>query len=273
MTDAVLWSVFVALLSGALYFAWPRAPGWDPVTFHHVVLATLLRGEVEAVDGKLEDWKARLDVVLPRGPRPPSGGWTEDPDHLGAAYDPVVRLGADATWDALAAGAPPVEAALVRRLADVRLVWVGEPAVELPGLGAHRLDEPDLASLLARFPDAHLRFVLATRDQGQALLVALRDAPAVRDRVRACVFVGARFDPAWLATSLTHVAFDTEVDRTVPWFVLRAEEGADTGLVEPEVPATGRRSIAVHDLGIVTPSGLAEPAAARALALLLAAIG
>ena len=116
MSDAVLWSIFVALFSGALFFAWPRSPRWDPVLFHHMVLATLLRGEVEGKDGKLEDWKGLLDAVLPRGPRPPSGGWTEEPTLLGSDYDLAQRLGADATWDGLAEAAPPVDAARTRRL-------------------------------------------------------------------------------------------------------------------------------------------------------------
>jgi hypothetical protein len=272
MTDAVLWSAFVALLSGALFFAWPRPPAWDPVLFHHMVLATLLRAEVEGVDGKLADWQARLDAVLPRGPRPPPGGWTVDPALLGPDYDLVQRLGAEATWDALAEGAPAVEAARDRRLGDVVLAWVGEPALAVPGVRSRTLASADLGTLLTQFPEPHQRFVLATRAEGPALLAALRDAPAVRDRVRACLFVGAEFDPAWLAANLTHLAFDTELDRTVPWFVLRTAEAPEALLAEPEIPPTGRRSIAVHDLGVVAVETLSEPAAGRAMALLVAAL-
>lgn len=273
MNDAALWSIFVALLCGALFFAWPRPPAWDPVLFHHMALATFLRGEVEAANGKLEDWKARLDAVLPRGPRPPSGGWTEEPALLGADYDPVQRLGAEATWDALAEGAPAVDAARARRLTDVTLVWVGEPAVVVPGIHTRTLAEADLASLLSPLPEPHQRFVLATREHGAAVLAALREAPSVRDRLRACLFVGASFDPAWLAEKFTQVAFDTELDRTVPWFVLRTADTAEAKLVEPPIPPTGRRSLAVHDLGLAAPETLTHPAGARALAVLLAALG
>ena len=44
MTDAVLWSAFLALFAGACYFAWPRPPRWDPAVFHHLVLANLHGG-------------------------------------------------------------------------------------------------------------------------------------------------------------------------------------------------------------------------------------
>ena len=273
MTDAALWSTFVALLCGALYFAWPRPPAWDPVLFHHLALATLLRGEVEAADGKLEDWKLRLDALLPRGPRPPSGGWTEDPALLGEDYDLAHRLGANCSWDALAANAPAIAAAEQRRFGDVTLVWIGEPALHVPGIATRTQPTAELASLLVAFPELHQRFVLATRHHGAALLAALREAPSVRDRVLACLFVGATFDAAWLAAHFSHVAFDTELDRTVPWFVWRCGEGEDAVLAEPVIPATGRRSIAVHDLGKGDASTLGEPAVGRAMALLLAAVG
>lgn len=273
MSDAVLWSMFVALFSGALFFAWPRSPRWDPVLFHHMVLATLLRGEVEGKDGKLEDWKGLLDAVLPRGPRPPSGGWTEEPTLLGSDYDLAQRLGADASWDGLAEAAPPVDAARTRRLADLTLVWVGPPALEVPGVATRTLDDLDLVSLLGAYPEPHQRFVLATRDHGAALLAALREAPALRDRLRACLFVGATFDPAWLAEHFTQVGFDTEMDRTVPWFQLRTDDRPESRLVEPPIPATGRHSVAVLDLGLMAKDTLAHPAEGRALATLFAALG
>lgn len=273
MMDTALWSAFVALMAGALYFAWPRSPAWHPPLFHHMVLTTLIRGEVEAANGTLDELKVRLARLLLAGPKPPSGGWTEDPTLLGKDYDPVVLLGVGATWDAIADRDPAVGAAVHRRLSDVRLVWVGEPAFVVPGITAHTVATASAETILRHAEAPSTRLVVATRDHGAALLVALREAPALRDRLRAVWFVGARFDPLWNAAKLTQDAFDTEVDRVTPWFVLRLEDGEGTALTEPPTPASGRRSFAVHDLGKADPALLAEPSLGEAVAIVLAGSG
>lgn len=268
--DAALWALFVGLLGAGLWIARPRPPRWSPVLFHHAVLATLLRGRVEAAGGTIEDWEALLRSRLPAGPTPPPGGWTEDPDALGPDYDPVARLGADATWEALAAGHPAVAEAVHRRFDDVRLVWFGEPALVIPGVPRHVLAEPQLADLALPDQKPSTRLVLATRDHGARLVAALRDAPGLRDRVRALLFVDATFDPA---VPVSQDAFDTEVDRTTPWFVLRTRAGADAELADPPLPDSQRRSLQVHDLGTVSAEALADPALGQSVAILLAAGG
>ncbi|MSQ02239.1 MAG: hypothetical protein EXR71_10185 [Myxococcales bacterium] len=270
MTDVLLWAFFVALLTAALTFAWPRQPGWDPVTFHHLVLATLVRGEVEASGADRGAWRARLDLLLPTGPTAPGGGWTLDPDELGADYATEERLGAGVTWDAVAAGAPCVAEVVTRRLEDVRLIWFGAAPLDIPGVVTLAAEGVTLQTMTGPGIRASTRFVLATREHGAALLTALRNAPDRRDRIRALLFVDAQFDPA---AEVRQDDFDTELDRTTPWFVLRSREGDDTRLAEPPVPETQRRSIRVHDLGRVPGASLSEPLLARSLAILLAAAG
>ena len=273
MTDPVLWSSFVALMCGAVYFAWPRPPAWHPATFHHFALATLLRGEVEAQKGAAEAWNARLVALLPVGPKPPVGGWTEDPEQLGGDYDPVVRLGVGATWDAVADRAIVVGEAVHRRLADVILVWVGESALAIPGVRTHVVASADAEAVLALLDAPSSRVVLATRSHGAAVLAALKGAPALRDRIRAVWFVGANFDVEWNTAQLSLDAFDTEVDRVTPWFVLRLDDAENAALVEPPTPASGRRSFAVYDLGRADPALLAQSSYGEATAMVMAAIG
>ena len=270
MTDLVLWMSFLLLLAAALTFAWPRPPGWDPVTFHHLALASLVRGAVEAAGGDLEAWRARLGSVLPIGPAAPGGGWTLDPDELGADYSTAERLGAGATWDAVAAGAPAVAEVVTRRLDDVRLIWFGAAPLDIPGVVTLAAAAVTLETMSGPGIAASTRFVLATRDHGAALLTALKAAPDRRDRIRALLFVDATFD---LAAELRQDDFDTELDRTTPWFVLRTRDEADAMLADPPVPETQRRSIRVHDLGQLSIAALSEPLLARSVAILLAAAG
>ena len=268
MIDAALWSVFIALLAGTFYFAWPRPPAWDPVMFHSIVLATLHRGELEAGGKQLSDWQARLATALPSGPRPPAGGWTEDPAMLGDAYNPAVRIGTACSWDALAALAPGAIEAIERRLTDVVLVWIGAPALDLPHVLQRALPLPDAGTIDALISRSSQRIVLATRTEGPALVAALQASPGLRDRVRALLLVGTSFDPS---VALTQAAFETEIDRVVPWFVLRTDPGPFT-LLEPALPPSGRQSFRVLDLGQIDPAQLSGPHLGRALTVLVAAV-
>lgn len=269
MTDAALWSAFLALCGGALYFAWPRPPAWDPATFHHLVLANLHGGELEKVGGTLEAWKARCSAALPRGPRPPAAGWTGDPALLGPDYDPAVRVGAACTWLALGEATPAALEAVERRLADVRVAWVGPVVVELPHVVNREV--ADLAGALALVDARHQRLVLATGGDATPVLRALAAAPGLRDRLRAVLLVGARLDEAFVRDELRHEAFDTEMAQRIPWITLR-DEGVPP-LVEPPPPASQRAPIEVVDLGVRVAGVPADPHAARALAVLLAALG
>ncbi len=268
MTDELLWSAFVALFLGALFFAWPRPPRWSPALFHHAVLANLHGGELEKANATLDDWKARCEAVIPRGPRPPAAGWTGDPALLGPDHDPSVRIGAACTWLALGEGEEKALATVSRRLADVRLAWIGPGAVTVPHVegGAVASLEAAAASLGAR----HHRLVLVLSGDATAALTALREAPGLRDQLRAVVLVEATIDPDFLATRLSQEAFDTELAQSIPWFVYRS--AGQPELAEPPIPASGRRAIAVHDLGELPPAWQEDPHLRRALATLLAAL-
>jgi len=268
VTDALLWSAFVAFFVGALYFAWPRPPRWSPALFHHAVLANLHGGELEKAGASLGDWKARCDKVIPRGPRPPAAGWTGDPALLGPDHDPSVRIGAACTWLALGEGDAQALAALSRRLVDVRLAWIGPGAVPVPHVEGG--EAASLADAAATLGARHHRLVLVLSGDATPTLAALREAPGLRDRLRAVVLVGAGIDPGFVATQLTQEAFDTELAQSIPWLVYR--EAGQPGLAEPPLPPSGRRAIAVHDLGELPVAWRDDPHLPRALASLLAAL-
>ena len=154
------------------------------------------------------------------------------------------------------------------------MVWVGAPAVEVPEVATRVA--PDATAVDATLDDAlpnpQARLVLATREAPGVVLRRLHAEPGLRDRVRAVVFVGAELDTEreWLATNFTHVAFDLELARRLPFLVLRTAEGAGQRLRPP--PATTRDVVWVLDLGRTEPDAHADPTRGRALALTLAAL-
>jgi hypothetical protein len=85
------------------------------------------------------------------------------------------------------------------------------------------------------------------------------------------LLVGSRLDPDWVAAHFTHLAFDVEVQRDVPYVTLRLP--GSTELRTPPPPPTARTSIAVVDLGEIDPGALDDASTARALGALVAAIG
>lgn len=269
MIDAALWSLFVGLLAGALFFAWPRPPGWDPVLFHTMVLSTLHRGELESAGKVLADWQARIASALPVGPRPPSGGWTEDPELLGREYDPALRIGTACGWEALAAASKPAHEAIARRLADTVCINIGAGVPDLPLVTTHHLEQADAAAANALAPAPAQRLVLVTSRLAAEVVRMLLDHPRLRDRTRAVIFFGAEWHEA---INLTQVALDTELDRTTPWFFLRSNQEMSTPPAEPPVPPSGRRSVQFFDLGQLPPAELSSPHLARSLAVLLAAV-
>lgn len=270
LVDTALWTAAVVLGSAALWLSRPRPPTYDTARLFGMLVATRIRGEVEAAGGDMPQWKARIDAELPKGPHPGVTGWTGDPAALGPDHDPAVRVGADCTWDAVADWTEAARAAVRRRLADVRLVWIGAEAFPVPEIDSVTLPAPDDAAIAALLNRPELRVVLAAGD-APALLQWLHDAPALRDRVRAVVLVGAQVDPAWATEHLTHGAFETELVREVPFLQLRTDGAA--ALPEPAEATNHRRSIALVDLGEVAATKVSTDIHGRALAVLLAAIG
>ncbi len=256
--DAALWSIAVALLALALWFGRGGAPAWDPAAFFGAVLAALFG------PGKLP---------LTAGPVP-AEGFVGTPEELDAVDDPRVRLGPEVTWPDVAGWSDATRAALARRLQGVPVVWFEPPAVTLDGVEVVVLDTVDaeaLAPLLAR---PEVRLVLAAHTRADAVLRMLRDAPGVRDRLRAVLLVAPALDAEWLAANFTHPAFDVEVVREVPYLTLRAGPDAEAQrLPDPPTPPTGRRALVPVDLGVLPADLLHDPRVGRALAALCAALG
>jgi hypothetical protein len=156
------------------------------------------------------------------------------------------------------------------------------------------------ASLRALTPRAADRLVLVVLgDVGPLLLAALVADPELRDRVVTLLFDGCPLggvpdDPpaglsrpereAWLSEHFTQDALDTELRRCTPYCTIaRLEPGASPPgdgrvpwslqrLDEPAVPPSGRRPVAVVDLGAAHADRqlLAPVVQARSLLLLLA---
>lgn len=256
--DAVLWSLAAGLAAVALWLSRGGGPAWDPASFFGGVLSALFG------PGRLP---------LTGGPVP-EGGFFGTPDDLAAVDDPGVRLGPDCSWTAVAGWAEPVPATIARRLEGVRLVWFEPPLVQLEGIEPIVFDTLDVAPLLPLLDRADVRLVVAAHARADAVLRWLHDTPGVRDRLRAVLLVAPALDGSWLAEHFTHPAFDVEVAREVPYFTLRAGEGVDRQrLPDPKTPPTGRRSLAVVDLGVLPRELLADPRIGRALSALCAALG
>lgn len=245
--DAALWSAAIALGAFATWLALPRPPTWDP----RRLFALALGPTVPLADGA-------------------------DPATAGPEDDPRRRLGPGCDADAVARWATPVEAALRRRFAGERLVWFEAPALTVPELpvsvlGSPAAAEPALEGLLA---DRGTRLVLAARHEAGGLLRLLHGAPGLRDRVRAVLLVDADLsaDQDWIAAHFTHAGFDLEQARVVPFLTLRVQGRTGQVLRPPPAVDRGFPSVSVVDLGAVPAEAVGEPAVARAVAVVLAAV-
>lgn len=260
LVDAMLWAAAAVLLAAALIVQAGQERPWDPAVFFAAALAAARRA-------------AGLDPVPLTGGPIPNEGWDGDVDALDDDVAPGARLAPGLTWSGLVGASG--QAAIERRTADVRVVWFEEPRVAVEAVATDVFvdaDEDRLSALLAPLlvrPET--RLVIAAGRRSDFVLRVLAAAPGLRDRVRAVLLVGAEPDAAWLAASFTHAAFDVEVQREVPFLVLRA--AGSPVLPDPADPPTGRRSIAVVDLGEIGADALAAPSTARALGALVAAVG
>ncbi len=247
----------------------------------------------------------------------------DDPALLGREYDPAHWLGAGCAWDSLASWDQVVVGVLARRFQHEHCLLVHDaaeaPLVDdlLAGLEGLLQGSPvllddveptrsrarELASHLLSWLDSRERRLIlwALGDAGPLLLAALREAPALRDRVTAVIALGSPFggvpgDPppgldqqtrsAWLHDEFTQENMDLELKRSVPYLLLQRldPEAAEPGdgripwgqqvLREPPVPPSGRRPVRVADLGPVLGDGSLLPPAylARAIILTLLAL-
>jgi hypothetical protein len=260
LVDAALWASAAVLLAAALIVQARQERPWDPAVYFAASLAAARRAAGLA------------PVPLTGGPIP-AEGWDGDVDALDDDVSPDVRLAPGLDWGGVSG--TEALAAIARRASGVHVVWFEEPTVVIEGVAAAIFADVDeegasqvLSPLLER-PEARLVIAAATRADFALRLLAA--SPGLRDRLRAVLLVGARPDAAWLAASFTHPGFDVEVQREVPYLVLRV--GGSPMLPDPPDPPTARRSIAAVDLGEIDAAALAEPSTARALGALVAAVG
>jgi hypothetical protein len=258
LVDAVLWSVAAGLLAVVVWLTRAAGPPWDPASFFAAVLAAL---------------SGPGNLPLTGGPVP-AEGFEGTPAQLEAVDDPRLRLGAECGWTEVAGWTDATRSAVARRVENVRIVWFEPPPVMVDGLETTVLDAVDLEALDRLLTRADTRLILAAHARADAVLRLLHDAHGLRDRLRAVLLVAPTLDAEWLATHFTHAAFDTELNRQVPYVTLRAGPDADAQrLPDPPTPPTGRRAIQVVDLGVLPADRLGDASVGRALAALCAALG
>ncbi len=213
-----------ALAAWGAWLSVPRSPVLDWERLFKLTLATLHRGEVEAIGGDAASWRERLEGFL----TDPTAAETlmEDPADLGADWDPEPVLGAGATWDAIAAWDAPVREGLTRRLGHVVFACAGPSLAEnIRAANLRAVDVPvgappaeSLAAPLTALSDRLI--ILCDGARAGPLMRMLAQTPALRDRLLALVSIGGALPPEdaeWLKEAFTHEAFDTELLRTTPY--------------------------------------------------------
>lgn len=202
-----------------------------------------------------------------------------DPSELGAAYDPSRVLAPGLGWERVAVWDADVQTAIARRAQDTVLAVIGrssEPfSAAVPHAAAVQSETASEDELLALVPEAHQRLaVIAEGDAVAELLRTLHGSPALRDRVRMVVSIGATMDAEWMAEHFGHLAFDTELNRQTPYAAITdvvdpAATIPDQRFPVPEVPPSGWAPIASMDLGVLPVSQNDPKLIARALWVVL----
>ena len=266
----------------------PRTPDLEAKRWFDVILATLLRGEVEAAGGGADAWESRVLDWMPRG----RGDRTPllDPHRLGKEYDPASQLGRELGWDALAAwggGDARFGEVLARRFPARWLLVRG--AASDPVLSALEAQLGDRAIVGSAIEQASLvalarsvsgdpadRLVVAAAGDGAfAALQALEGLPELRDRVLAVVLIGASLGgpetQAWLATRFRHDVLDTEANRPTIYATLRWHD-AEAETMRLPVPTGPPAASWIDGLDLGTfPVGTPPDLLARGLQALIAA--
>lgn len=167
----------------------------------------------------------------------------DDPNDLGAAYDPVTVLGPQGKWDALVDWGAK-DSAFPGLLAGRSPLWVlvdgaehGQPAVfdalekllprfrRVPWVDATAAPVEDALRDLSEDPSQ--RFVLVGQAEGiQTVLAAMVDNPGLRDRTFAVLSIGGAIlgDPArtdWMEGRFTHHNLNTEMSRTTAYLAVQ----------------------------------------------------
>lgn len=280
MVELVLWSLVVALFTFALWLARRRPRGWEPGE-RFGRLRAAARGEAVAGPlglgarvgpADLATDSPRFRELLTRRLGRDRVVWFEPPaiivPGIGVEVLPAPRVA-----DPAPGSTPGSLAARLRELARrvFRVpAWLGgEP--EGPREAAHGAGETALEALV---DGRDRRFVLAAKAEALPVLRLLHDLPWLRDHCRAVLLVEPALadDRPWIDAEFTHRAFDMDLARTLPFFVLRGEGAVGQVLRTPDADPSVPAVIEVIDLGAHSPDWLADPATGRALAGVLAAL-
>jgi len=207
----------------------------------------------------------------------------EDPEKLGAAYDPRPTLGPQSDWTALCDWAPVVVEGLGRSHRHRVFCVIGDPGLEealkeaLPGLRSLAWQaEAGIEPLEAALVDpADRLYVIAQGPDLGAFLTLLGAQAGLRDRLLALISLGAetlagvaRFDHDSHDTELNRLtlyAAAIDVDPAAPL----ARAWAPQRFPNPPLPPSGRQSILPVDLGPLVLPALPRQRLARALLLYL----
>ena len=211
------------------------------------------------------------DPTLIRGVGP--GSWPLSAERV---------LGPGSNWDAIAAWSPGVVEGLMRRMAHIVFVGVGEAdwrgLCPVPGLRVVEVRELDSQALMsaveAALEEASDRLIFGLADGSTDVVLGLmKDNALIRDRVVGVVAMGVDVHTEWMNEHFTHRAMEPELQRTLPFFSLvdvapeepLARSWARQRFPDPTVTEGSRRSIEAIDLGPVPLKQLADPLLGRAL--------
>ena len=216
----------------------------------------------------------------------------ENPDSLGADFDPASWLGHEASWEQISTWDPVVIAHLKRKLSHLRFVIITDEA--------HTKEAHAVASSIGQIRPAtvhgeleEIQFsspeqrvaVLNFGAPASTLIKRLAGDPQLRDRLSLVGLLNTdcRLDEE--ATELfTQEALDTEISRSTPWLLLPRltpaklpySDGAllwsEQLLQEPPLPASLRHPIVIEDLGPSPAESIEPDALAKSLLLLLSTL-
>lgn len=206
-----------------------------------------------------------------------------DPDELGEDYNPQHALGAEASWNHIAAWGSALHERLKRRFDHVVTVSLGGTFADAMGAASalrttalETLPEEEGAlqeQLHALLPTLSDRLVLILEaNSAPTALRLLRADELLRDRIIAIVSLGAALQgtdeqKAWMEKNFTQDGMSTEINRATPYFSVQLVDPRHPMSVDwdaqrwptPKANASGRAPIERIDLGPLPVDWLGEP--------------
>jgi hypothetical protein len=269
----------VCLIFWAVWKSIPKNPDLNWKYFHSLVVATLIRGELETVNAASEDWLKEIKILVSFHPdfagvndifiennETPEQKWQEwfhdddviekhlmdDPEILGANFKPSALI----TWQDLAEQNDVINQTLLRKFAHAIIVGQSSRAKEFADLLNIPLysDVLDIDKLSDAWKEKKQRFIFVGQDdECQEMLVFMHEFPAVRDRVLSMIFVDGKFDTEWLNSHFTHEKMDAEANHAIPYILWSYIDPASIvpwqTIPKPPEPTSNWYSIEIIDLG------------------------